>query len=158
MNPNFGRRAFLRSILPRVSALWMAGCSLFVVRPAFAGEWNHAAFDARNIDEALAKIGATEVLTSDLVVLKAPEIAENGAIVPIEIESKVPGTRLIHILVDKNIQPLVATFDFAEDAVPFVATRIKMSESSMVRVIVYAGGKYHASFREVKVTIGGCAG
>ena len=88
--------------------------------------------------------------------LKAPEIAENGAIVPLEIASQIPGTQAIYILVDKNPQPLTAVFEFASGSEAFVATRIKMSESSKVRIVVRAGGKFYATMREVNVTIGGC--
>lgn len=123
---------------------------------ALAAQWNKAAFDARAIDESLKQIGAMSIAESDQVLLKAPEIAENGAIVPLEITSRLPDTRTVYILVEKNPQPLAASFDFADGIEPFIATRIKMNESSRLRIVVKAGGKFYGTVREVKVTIGGC--
>jgi sulfur-oxidizing protein SoxY len=144
------RRSVLRTI-----AVVMATATL---RPLqlLAGQWNKAAFDARALADALKGIGATATEASDKIVFKAPEIAENGAIVPLEIASEIPGTQAIYILVDKNPQPLTAVFEFANGAEAFVATRIKMAESSRVRILARAGGRFYATIREVKVTIGGC--
>jgi sulfur-oxidizing protein SoxY len=125
---------------------------------ALAAEWNKAAFDAHALPEALKAIGVGSAAESDKIELKAPEIAENGAIVPVEITSRIPGTESIYIFADKNPQPLVAEFDFTGATDPFISTRIKMGETSKVRVIVKAGGKFYATTRDVKVTIGGCGG
>ena len=125
---------------------------------AMAAEWNKAAFDAKALPEALKGIGASGIVESDKIELKAPEIAENGAIVPVEATSRIPGTQSIWIFADRNPQPLVAQFDFGEALEPFVSTRIKMGESSKVRLIVKAAGKYYTATRDVKVTIGGCGG
>ena len=123
-----------------------------------AAEWNKAAFDAKALADALRSIGATSAADSDQIQLKAPEIAENGAIVPVEIASRIPGTQTIYIIADKNPQPLVAIFDIASGMEPFISTRIKMGESSKVRVLVKAGSKFYVTTQEVKVTIGGCGG
>lgn len=143
------RRVVLRTLmlLPAV---------VFAPWRVLAAQWNKAAFDARAIAEALERIGATTASESDQIEFKAPEIAENGAIVPVEIRSHIAGTRSIHLLVEKNQFPLAASFEFLEGAEPFVATRIKMSESARVIVIVNADRKCFSSTREVKVTIGGC--
>ncbi len=125
---------------------------------ALAAEWNKIAFDARALPDVLKGIGASSIAESDRIDLKAPEIAENGAIVPVEITSRIPETESIYIIADKNPQPLVAEFDFNGATDPFVSTRIKMGETSKVRVIVKAGGKFYATARDVKVTIGGCGG
>jgi sulfur-oxidizing protein SoxY len=147
-------RTMRRSVL-RAATMAMATALL---RPLqlLAGGWNKAAFDAKAIAEALKGIGVTATEDSDKIVLKAPEIAENGAIVPLEIASQIPGTQAIFVLVDKNPQPLTAVFEFANEAEAFVATRIKMAETSRVRILARAGGKFYATMREVKVTIGGC--
>lgn len=147
-------RTMRRSVL-RAATMAMAAALL---RPLqlLAGEWNKAAFDAKAIADALKGIGVTATQDSDKIALKAPEIAENGAIVPLEIASRIPGTQAIFILVDKNPQPLTAVFEFANGAEAFVATRIKMAETSRVRILVSAGGKFYATMRDVKVTIGGC--
>jgi len=125
---------------------------------ALAAAWNKVAFDAHALPEVLKAIGASSVVESDKIELRAPEIAENGAIVPVEITSRIPGTESIYIIADKNPQPLVAEFDFTGATDPFISTRIKMGETSKVRVIVKAGGKFYATTRDVKVTIGGCGG
>ena len=123
-----------------------------------AAEWNKAAFDAKALADAMKSIGAVSVIDSDQIQLKAPEIAENGAIVPVEISSRIPATQTIYIIADKNPQPMVAIFEIAAGMEPFISTRIKMSETSRVRVLVKAGGKFYAASQEVKVTIGGCGG
>ena len=92
------------------------------------------------------------------MLIEAPEIAENGAVVPIEITSNIPGTKSIAVVVDKNPFPLIGQFQFGEGAVPFVKLNIKMGETSEVRAIAQAGGKSYAAVKEIKVTIGGCGG
>lgn len=144
------RRSVLRAATTAMAAALLRPLQLL------AGGWNKAAFDAKAIADALRGIGVTATQDSDKIVLKAPEIAENGAIVPLEIASRIPGTQAIFILVDKNPQPLTAVFEFANGAEAFVATRIKMAETSRVRIVVSAGGKFYATMRDVKVTIGGC--
>lgn len=152
------RRNFLRTF-----ALGGAHAVAFVagwLHPVhlLAAEWNKAAFDAKALADALKSIGATAAADSDQIQLKAPEIAENGAIVPVEITSAIPGTQTIYIIADKNPQPLVAIFDIAPGLEPFISTRIKMGESSRVRVLVKAASKFYVASQEVKVTIGGCGG
>jgi sulfur-oxidizing protein SoxY len=146
-----GRR---RMMLGMLAAL----ASAMLPLRALAAGWNKIAFDARALPDALKAIGAGSVAESDRIDLKAPEIAENGAIVPLEITSRIPDTESIYIFADKNPQPLVAEFDFTGATEPFVSTRIKMGETSRVRAIVKAGGKFYATSRDVKVTIGGCGG
>jgi sulfur-oxidizing protein SoxY len=152
------RRKFLRSLA--LGSACVAAFAAGWLRPVqlLAAEWNKAAFDAKALADALKSIGATSVADSDQIQLKAPEIAENGAIVPVEITSRIPGTQTIYIIADKNPQPLVAIFDIASGMEPFISTRIKMGESSKVRVLVKAGGKFYVTTQEVKVTIGGCGG
>jgi len=144
------RRSVLRAVAVAMAAAMLRPLQLL------AGQWNKAAFDAKAVADALKGIGVTAMEDSDKIVLKAPEIAENGAIVPLEIASQIPGTQAIYILVDKNPQPLTAVFEFVNGAEAFVATRIKMNESSRVRIVARAGGKFYVTMREVKVTIGGC--
>ena len=147
------RRTFLARSGSLAAALLAA-----LLRPlhAAAGQWHKAAFDARNVQDALKAAGILNPTPSSEILIKAPEIAENGAQVPVEITSAIPGTQTIRIFVDKNIQPYVGSFDFKPSAEPFISTRIKMGETSALRVIVTAGGKHYVAMREVKVTIGGC--
>ncbi len=131
-----------------------------VLRPEelLAAGWNKDAFGSKSAADALKGLGASNPTESKEIVIDAPEIAENGAVVPIEITSNVPNTRSIAVLIEKNPFPLAAKFDFLEGAVPFVKVNVKMGESSKVRVVAEAGGKHYTTAKEVKVTIGGCGG
>ena len=119
-------------------------------------DFNRAAFDARSAADALRLIGATGAEASTDILLKTPEIAENGAAVPIEVISNIPGTTRLSVLVDKNPFPLALQFNFAPPAVARFQARLKMGESSRLRIVASAGGKHYTVFREVKVTAGGC--
>lgn len=121
-----------------------------------AQTWNRAAFDARDLDTAVRAAGLGTPGPSEEIVIKAPEIAENGAQVPVEVVSRLPGTLALHLFVDRNPQPLAAVFRFLPGAEPFVSTRIKMGETSEIRAVVTAAGGTWVATREVKVTIGGC--
>ena len=90
--------------------------------------------------------------------MKAPDIAENGAVVPVNIESKIPGTESIALLIEKNPSPLAASFDIPAGTELSVTTRVKMAETSNVYALVKANGKYFVAKKEVKVTLGGCGG
>ena len=151
-----------RTVLKRAGAtgtLAMAfAAGLLRPGPLFAAGWNKDAFGSKSAQDALKSLGAASIADSKDIVIDAPQIAENGAVVPIEISSNLPNTRSIAVLVEKNPFPLVARFDFQEGAVPFVKINAKMGESSNVRVLAEAGGKYFTAFKEVKVTIGGCGG
>ena len=125
---------------------------------ALAAAWNKDAFAAKNPADALKGIGVGETLASKDLLIDAPQIAENGAVVPVEITSNIPSTSSIAVLVDKNPFPLVAKFDFMEGALPFVKVNLKMGETSEVRVVGTAAGRNYVATREIKVTIGGCGG
>lgn len=120
--------------------------------------WNENAFGAKTPQEALKGIGAANLAPSGDIVIEAPQIAENGAVVPIEIAANIPGTTSIAVVLDKNPFPLAARFDFKEGALPFVKVNVKMAETSDVRVVATAGGRHYVATREIKVTIGGCGG
>ncbi len=152
------RRKFLCTLA--LGSAYVATFAAGWLRPVhlLAAEWNKAAFDAKVLADAIKSIGAASAADSDQIQLKAPEIAENGAIVPVEITSRIPATQTIYIIADKNPQPLVAIFDVTAGMEPFISTRIKMGESSKVRVLVKAGDKFYVTTQEVKVTIGGCGG
>jgi sulfur-oxidizing protein SoxY len=151
-----GRR---RTFVTRTgAALAAAAVAAFAAPLRALAAWNKEAFGAKSAAEALKGIGAPDAVPSKDLLLDAPEIAENGSVVPVEITSNIPGTKSIAVLVDKNPFPLVAKFDFLDDAVPFVKLNVKMGETSDVRVIAEAGGKHYVATREIKVTIGGCGG
>ena len=135
----------------------MAAALLFPVRALAAG-WNKDAFQSRTAADALNSLGAASSADSKDIVIEAPQIAENGAVVPIEVTSNLPNTKSIAVLIEKNPFPLVGQFEFSEGALPYVKVNAKVGESSFVRVVAEAGGKHYAATREIKVTIGGCGG
>lgn len=125
---------------------------------ALAATWNKGAFDAKSMADALKALNVTSAAESKEIVIRAPEIAENGAVVPIDITSNIPDTQSISLFIEKNPFPYVGTFDTTKGVVPYVHVRVKIGESSPVRVVVAAGGKHYQAVKEVKVTIGGCGG
>lgn len=156
--PDTARRRVVAAIGRTAALLTAAATGLLRAAHALAGERNVAAFDAKVLDEALAAAGVADAVESADVVLRAPDIAENSAIVHIEIESKLPGTRSILLFAEKNPQPFVAQFDILPGMDPFVAVRIKMAESANLRAVVLTDeGRFFAR-RETTVTLGGCAG
>ena len=150
---------FKRRQLFRITAGLTAAAVLGArgVRGAAAAEWNKSGFSASTVADAMKSIGANNPSSSKDILFKAPDVAENGAVVPIEITSRIPNTQSITIIADKNPFPLVASFDFSANSEPYANTRIKLADTSNVRAIVKAGGQHYMAVREVKVTIGGCA-
>ena len=124
-----------------------------------AAEWNRAAFDAKDVAGALKVAGAGNAAESKDIVIRAPDIAENGAVVPVEIVSNIPNTISLAVMVDKNPFPLTTAFDFANGAVPEMALRVKMGQTSLVEALAKTSdGKFYIAKKEVKVTVGGCGG
>src|SRR5439155_16555556 len=143
----------------RVRRALAAALALAVLKPLAAlAAWNKDAFGAKTAPDALKSLGVPGASPSKDVLIEAPQIAENGAVVPIEISSNVPGTTSIMVLIEKNPFPLVGRFEFKEGALPFVKVNVKMGETSDVRVVAEAGGKHYSASKEIKVTIGGCGG
>jgi sulfur-oxidizing protein SoxY len=137
----------------------LAVLGLLLAKPlTVLAAWNEQAFGAKTAADALKNIGATAAAPSKDILIEAPQIAENGAVVPIEISSSIPGTTSIAVVIEKNPFPLAGKFDFKENALPFVKLNVKMGETSDVRVVAVAGGKQFVATREIKVTIGGCGG
>jgi sulfur-oxidizing protein SoxY len=137
----------------------LAFLGLLLAKPLSAlAAWNEQAFGAKSAADALKGIGAASPAPSKDILIEAPQIAENGAVVPIEISSNIPGTTSIAVVIEKNPFPLAGKFDFKESALPFVKLNVKMGETSDVRVVAVAGGKHFTASREIKVTIGGCGG
>ena len=126
---------------------------------AAAADWNKAAFDTKSMDETMKALGGGAPVTSkDITFFSTPDIAENGAVVPIGITSAVPKTESIAILVEKNPNMLAAVFDLPPGTDPSLSTRIKMGQTSNVYALVKADGKYYVASKEIKVTLGGCGG
>jgi sulfur-oxidizing protein SoxY len=110
------------------------------------------------VQDAFRALGAASPASSTDIIMKAPDIAENGAVVPIGVESRIPGTESIALLIEKNPNPLAAAFDIPAGTELSITTRVKMAETSDVYALVKANGKYFFAKKEVKVTQGGCGG
>jgi sulfur-oxidizing protein SoxY len=129
--------------------------------PAFAQSsgWNAAAFSTKTIDDTYKAMGAQSVVPTKEVSWGAtPEIAENGAVVPVALTSNLPNTESIAFLIEKNPNTLSARFDFPRGTEPSISTRVKMGQTSDVFALIKADGKYYVAKREIKVTLGGCGG
>jgi sulfur-oxidizing protein SoxY len=120
--------------------------------------WNKGAFEAKNVGDAMKGLGVSGPADSKDISIKAPDIAENGAVVPVEVSSSIPGTTSIAIFAEKNATPLVGSYTLSNGTEGFISTRIKMGQTALVRAVVTAGGKSYTAAKEVKVTIGGCGG
>jgi len=123
---------------------------------ALAAQWNKAGFESKAMSEAVKALGAGNPAESRDIVIIAPEIAENGAVVPVAVTSKIANTQQISIISEKNPRPLLATFDVSGGTEGYVSTRIKLGETSNVWAVVKADGKFYSAKKEVKVTVGGC--
>jgi sulfur-oxidizing protein SoxY len=151
------RRTVLKGVWAMGALAAAVAAGLLSPGRAFAA-WNKGAFEAKSALDAMRALGMSSAEDSKDIQIRAPEIAENGAVVPIDITSDIPGTTSISVFIEKNPFPYTGTFDFSQGAVPYVHLRVKMGESSPVRVVVAAGGKFYTTAKEVKVTIGGCGG
>jgi sulfur-oxidizing protein SoxY len=124
-----------------------------------AADWQRNAFTATNFNDAIKTHGSGNSTDSREIVFNAPDIAENGAQVVVDITSNLPGNQTIAVFVEKNPMPLAASFSFANGALPQVRVPLKMAETSRVRAVVRtADGKLWHAQREIKVTLGGCGG
>ena len=156
---NLQRRKALRtggglSLLTLVAAAgWLRA------EDARAADWNKAAFETNSMDATVKALGGSAPSQSkDIAFFQTPDIAENGAVVPIGVTSNIPKTESIAILVEKNPNMLAAVFDVPAGTDPSLSTRIKMGQSSNVYALVKADGKYYVASKEIKVTLGGCGG
>lgn len=118
---------------------------------------DRAAFQVKTLEDALKALGGQPAV-SDQVTVVAPDIAENGAVVPVGASSKLPGTTDIYLVVEKNPMPLAAAFSVPAGTLPDVQTRVKMGQSTNVIAVVKADGKLYSATKETKVTLGGCGG
>lgn len=142
------------------SALLLApllGTGLLTPSRLLAAEWNRNAFAAHTLNDALKAYGVANASESRDIVITAPEIAENGAKVDIEISSNLPNTKTLAIFADRNPMPLCASLDFSGTALPYTRIQLKLAETTRIRVVAKTtDGKTYVALREVKVTLGGC--
>jgi sulfur-oxidizing protein SoxY len=153
---NNRRRSFLKLTggMSAVAAATAAG--LLKSGQAWASTRNKAALESKSVQEVLKNLGATNLIESKDIVITAPDIAENGAVVPIAVTSRIPNTQSIAIIAEKNPFPLAAVFDVSAGGEGYASTRLKMGQTSDVRAVVKADGKFYTAVKEVKVTVGGC--
>lgn len=118
---------------------------------------DRASFQVKSVEDALKAIGG-QAANSDQVTVVSPDIAENGAVVPVGASSKLPNTTEIYLIVEKNPTPLAAGFMIPAGTVADVQTRLKMGQSTNVIAVVKADGKLFSATKETKVTLGGCGG
>lgn len=130
------------------------------VLPARAqSAWPAAAFDAHTVADAMRALGVAAPAPSKDVALTAPDIAENGAVVPLVVATTLPGAKRLMLLVEKNPNVLSAVFDVSDAVEASFGTRVKMSQTSnVVAVAQMSDGRMLYASKEVKVTLGGCGG
>jgi sulfur-oxidizing protein SoxY len=150
------RRRFIRQSSALLAALTAAGW--LTPEAARAEQWNRQAFESKSLEDLVALLGGSGPGTSDAITIVAPDIAENGAVVPIGIVSDVPGTEAVALLVEKNPNVLAAMYTIPKDTLPDIQTRVKMAQTSNVFALVRADGKYFYAAKEIKITLGGCGG
>jgi sulfur-oxidizing protein SoxY len=149
------RRTFLRIFL---NGGMLLTATLSVPSRVWA-MWSEAAFRAIKIGDAMNELLASDKLKeSDRITLKIPEIAENGAVVPVTIKTDLPAVESISIFSEKNAYPLLASFTIPDGTTAFVSTRVKLAESTLVIAVVKSEGTLYCTRKDVKVIIGGCNG
>ncbi len=150
-----------RDVLKTGSGLGVLGllAAAGVLKPEQAlAAWNESAFKAGTLEKTFAALGAGKPASSGDVSIIAPDIAENGAVVPIGVSTSLPKVESISILIEKNPDSLAAVFKLPEGTEANVQTRCKMGQTSNVYALVKADGKFLMAVKEIKVTLGGCGG
>jgi sulfur-oxidizing protein SoxY len=158
---DYDRRSLLKQMLGGSVALVAVSGGLLTL-PAWAAptesEWPKEAFSKKKMDEAIATLYGQKPTESDKISLDVPTIAQNGAVVPVTVESSLEKVTSIALFVAKNPFALTASFDIPDGTLPFVSNRLKMAETSDVTALVMADGKLYSTSKNVKVTVGGCGG
>ena len=153
------RRDFLHRTASAIAVVTVLPAAHAQTAAANAPGWNKVAFDSKTLADAAKAMGATGApIESKDLMLRAPEIAENGNVVRIGAQSNIAGTTQIAFVVEKNPSALAAMFEVPVGTDANVETNIKMGQSSNVYALAKAGDKYYYAVKEVKVTLGGCGG
>ena len=147
---NSKRRDFLGVIIAATAS------ALLLPLRAVAAIWNKAAFDAIKLDDATKNLAINAEIPSKDIEIIAPDRAENGAIVQLEVTSRIPNTEAIAVFVEKNPTALIGNFMFSNGAMPQIVTRIKMAETSDIKITVKAGNQYYSNAKNVVVLESGC--
>jgi len=152
------RRTFLKGTLGAATLTVAAAAGLLTPTRVLAAAWPKPAFEAKSMDDvAKALYGNAAGAASKDISIKAPIQAENGAVVPIAVSTKLSGVDSIAILVKENASPLVSSVALS-GAEGYFSARMKMGKSSEVKVYVRSGGKLFTATQQIKVTVGGCGG
>ena len=157
MTTNSNRRIFLKGTLTATLVGAAVGSGLLKPGRVLAA-WPKEAFSAKDFKVAVKDAMGGEPTPSKDITVKAPDIAENGAVVPVTVESSLKNVESIAIVVEQNPTPLAAVFNLGPTTEANISTRIKMGKTSNVLAVVKADGKLYSAAKEVKVTIGGCGG
>ena len=148
-----------RKLIQAAAAAGAAASVGVLIPQRVIGAYMKAAFEAKDLNGVLsASYGSDQHTPSDAIKLKAPDIAENGAVVPVTVSSSLDNVESISIIATTNATPLTSTYQLTPASEAYVSTRIKMAKTSDVVAVVKADGKLYSSTKEVKVTIGGCGG
>jgi sulfur-oxidizing protein SoxY len=151
------RRTLLKRTLA-LSAVSVAASAGLLMPGQVLAAYPKAAFEAKDTASALsAALGSSSYEQSDSIEIKAPDIAENGSVVPVTVSTEMANVESISIIAESNGTPMVASFNLSA-AQAFISTRIKMGKTGNVVAVVKSGGKLYGNKKEVKVTIGGCGG
>ena len=150
------RRYFLKTLT--TCASFVLACASGILKPIIAfAEWNTEAFSAITEKDAIELFFPDQnISTSDAIDIGAYDLVENGAVVPVKIKTDLPEIKTITILVEHNPNPLIANFNLSPGCEGFVATRIKMDQSSDIIAVVNSGGKLYSTRKFVEVLAGGC--
>jgi sulfur-oxidizing protein SoxY len=135
----------------------LASMGFFAANPAMAA-WKKEWFETKSIADTLKAMGISATSESADVSITSPDIAENGAVVPVGVASKLPKTEMMAVMIEKNPSMLAGLYEFTASADPDVSMRVKMGQSSDVYALVKADGKFFMAKKEIKVTLGGCGG
>ena len=152
------RRTFLKGSMATGAVAVAVGAGLLTPQTVLAA-WPKGAFEAKGVDKTMSALfGKASTTDSKDIKIKAPDIAENGAVVPVSVTAKQSGIESISILASSNPSPLTSSYNLGANTEGYVSTRIKVRKTSKVIAVVKAGGKLYTASKDVKVTIGGCGG
>ncbi|MBX3605097.1 MAG: thiosulfate oxidation carrier protein SoxY [Piscinibacter sp.] len=148
-----------REMLARSASVAAALAGLGLLPATAQAAWSQAAFDAKNMADLMKALGTAAPAESKDVTITGPDIAENGAVVPVGASTTLPGAKRLLLLVEKNPAMLAAIFELSDAVDPSISTRVKMGQSSNVMAVaITADNKVFFAQKEIKVTLGGCGG
>jgi sulfur-oxidizing protein SoxY len=146
-----------RTLLKSTSALALLVSAGLITASQAQAAAGREGFEAKSLADALASLGSVATESKDIIIT-SPDIAENGAVVPVGVVSNIPNTSEIYIFVEKNPNPLAGVFKIPADTLTQVQSRVKMAQTTNVLIIARADGKLYSATKETKVTLGGCGG